>query len=779
MAIVGTGQISLTDLNDGISASVSPPGIIIPTDVNGNFSGSFTATVSIYIGAYLDTGWSFSGTGPNVTFTVGASTGLLTVTGSTQDSLYVDVAASKFGKATLTVRVPVVKSKQGNTGGTGATGPTGATPGVVSVIGERSFKYLEGQSTPTTTSIVLTATLTGALTTYDWEYWNGTSWTNLSGTQNNSTYTLTHSQLEWGAATSLRVRCVSGSLYDEITIVKMYDGTNALSGYLTNEVYTTSAAANGTGYTLTNAGGTFKVFKGITDVTTSCTFNITGGTDGGATWTKVQNGLTLTINETTGVYTLSGASWTSSAESFTINAVYSGVTVTKKYTISKSITGATGPTGTTGPTGASGAAGTRGTRQLYSSNTLYVSGYDFPTQAAALILAATGGTAIVGDSVTFYNNTATGPYVYTLSCTAVGPVVWSVPGTVIDGSLLVTGSVTASKINSNGLDIRDASGNVLFSSGVKLQAANLATGLDYAPQIAWNFQASALNSFLNYQSTFVGSAQYATLAATTADPQLHTPTIALAGGTYDKVRMRIKRTAGTSWEGILFYSTAGHGASSSYNKVIPWPVGVGLNEWVVLEWDMANLTSGGTDWVSNTIIGLRFDLGVVSGDTFLIDWISVGRYGPLQINASNISTFIADLAVNTIQIANNAITVPISAKASPGVTVPNGDPTGVLDTALVAFPASGRVQVIVQMLVYYAGYSGVQCNADLIRANNTGYPVITNLGSNFSHSAAVTFIGDATYDAAGTYRVRVYASGGSGQSIRVDYVSVTVLGVMK
>lgn len=120
------------------------------------------------------------------------------------------------------------------------------------------------------------------------------------------------------------------------------NGVSAVNGVLTNESVTVSAASDGTGYTLTNAGGTFKVWSGTTDVTTSAIFNITGGTDAGTTWTKVQNGLTLTINETTGVYSLSGASWTTDSETFTITATYTGATITRIYTIAKARAGASG-----------------------------------------------------------------------------------------------------------------------------------------------------------------------------------------------------------------------------------------------------------------------------------------------------------------------------------------------------------------------------------------------------------------------------------------------------
>jgi len=42
---------------------------------------------------------------------------------------------------------------------------------------------------------------------------------------------------------------------------------------------------------------------------------------------------------------------------------------------------------------------------------------------------------------------------------------WIAPGTVIDGSLLVSGTVSAAKINANGLTIKDPSGNIILDAG--------------------------------------------------------------------------------------------------------------------------------------------------------------------------------------------------------------------------------------------------------------------------------------------------------------------------
>ena len=117
--------------------------------------------------------------------------------------------------------------------------------------------------------------------------------------------------------------------------------TNALGVILTNEVHVVPAQNNGLGYDLTDAGGTVQVLLGITDITTGngVIYSIVNGTDHGDNWTKTNNGLTITIDEDDGTYTLSGSSWNFSTQTFTLRATYQGVNIDKVYTISKSIAG--------------------------------------------------------------------------------------------------------------------------------------------------------------------------------------------------------------------------------------------------------------------------------------------------------------------------------------------------------------------------------------------------------------------------------------------------------
>lgn len=163
-------------------------------------------------------------------------------------------------------------------------GVDGAEPQYVIVSGEQAFKYLGGVDTPVSSPIVLTATLYGGLTVYDWEYWDGDSWEDLSGTQDGQTYSLAYNNTEWGTNTTLRIRCVSEGISDEITIVKLYDGldgldgingTNGMDGFsaitssVDNGAHSIPASSSGetTSASYVGSGTNIQVFEGNTALT--------------------------------------------------------------------------------------------------------------------------------------------------------------------------------------------------------------------------------------------------------------------------------------------------------------------------------------------------------------------------------------------------------------------------------------------------------------------------------------------------------------------------------
>jgi hypothetical protein len=119
------------------------------------------------------------------------------------------------------------------------------------------------------------------------------------------------------------------------------DGTDAITGLLTNEAVTLSADSSGVVSSFTPADGTFKVFQGTTDVTTSSAFTVASSSN-----------CTVSIGGSAGIYSVSAM--TADTASATFQAVYSGVTIQKVLSLSKSRTGTAGTDGTDGTDGVNG-----------------------------------------------------------------------------------------------------------------------------------------------------------------------------------------------------------------------------------------------------------------------------------------------------------------------------------------------------------------------------------------------------------------------------------------
>jgi len=181
-------------------------------------------------------------------------------------------------------------------------------------------------------------------------------------------------------------------------------------------------------------------------------------------------------------------------------------------------------------------------------------------------------------------------------------------------------------------------------------------GLDVAT-LRWDFNGSAQSwtaSGATIDTTTDGAALIWTPTAVNATLSLTIPAASrFKGSDCPKVRVRVKRISGTgAWEGNVYYSTAGHGNVSTNRKAIAAPSN--LDEWNVLEWDMENLTAGGTDWMDNTIQGLRLDLisdfTTAPATAFKIDWIGVGKFNntgvsPAQVQAAQAAADAANAAI--------------------------------------------------------------------------------------------------------------------------------------
>ena len=191
------------------------------------------------------------------------------------------------------------------------------------------------------------------------------------------------------------------------------------------------------------------------------------------------------------------------------------------------------------------------------------------------------------------------------------------------GQLYGAGAGNGTAISNAQISVDPATG-VIGGIGTGAGTAVANSQVAFSARQTWEFRGSA-EGWITTNASITANADTITVTATGGNPQLGLVGLNINGATYDKVRVRIRRVAGTGWRGVLFYGTSARSYSESYKKVLL--DSVASTGFVVIEFDMANLTAGGADWKSNTITSLRFDLGNVTGDAFEIDWVSVGKYG--------------------------------------------------------------------------------------------------------------------------------------------------------
>lgn len=419
---------------------------------------------------------------------------------------------------------------------------------------KQAFTYdSAGVASPVGQTITLTANLqnlTGTATFVCTKYnAAGTSLGTVALGGSGNVRTLTDTQFTTSAAYATVVASLGGQS-DTVTIVKLADGgagedgVSPLARFLTNENVTVPTASDGSGANLSTVNGFFKVFQGTTDITAGCTFSIVG------------TPLVATTAPTagTGAYSVTGVgTWASSSlsTSVTYRATHtdSGASVDAVLTISKAPAGIPGlntatvriyqrnttgvspalPTGNTTYTFATGVltglnngwsqdlpsngggylhtsaatavgngptdtiagtewaaaslmsqdgSGTRGAGHYYASGTAW---------SDATADATTPGSNVTQDRVTI----SSGTFVMTKYWNGSS---WLPDGTVIDGNLIVTNSITASKINANSLVLRSAGGTPLVGEGTPLAASLAAPGTlnsDLAPNFAAKLNKSA------------------------------------------------------------------------------------------------------------------------------------------------------------------------------------------------------------------------------------------------------------------------------------------------
>lgn len=145
----------------------------------------------------------------------------------------------------------------------------------------------------------------------------------------------------------------------------------------------------------------------------------------------------------------------------------------------------------------------------------------------------------------------------------------------------------------------------------------------------WDFNTITTEGFTGSNATLAASGTMLEVTATAGDAIFRTPAISFSGAIFDKIRMRVRRLGGSSWQGDVYYVTnGGHNESDLYKLTLPASEQPSWPDWKIIEWDVTKHATDATDWRGSDITQLRFDLsqgGV--GDKFEIDWIAIGKSG--------------------------------------------------------------------------------------------------------------------------------------------------------
>jgi hypothetical protein len=276
----------------------------------------------------------------------------------------------------------------------------------------------------------------------------------------------------------------------------------------------------------------------------------------------------------------------------------------------------------------SGDSSTLGSAQSYTQTWAYSraqSDSAIAASASSLTTAYQGADATVLTNAQSYVNT----YAYSRASvdgslsaldTTLRAAFAAADATTLSSSQAYTNSYTYARATTDAI-----SGN-LTTLTARVNNGNAAA---FSPQISWQFDGD-LGGWAAYSGSGEGAVSVSSVAliAVANTNAVLVRNLAAAeqflGGRADKVRMRVRRTAGSGWDGSLFYGTPGHGDHTGFYKQIAEP-SWGTDGWAIAEWDMTSLTAGGSDWTANTIQRLRFDLVRSSaGTTFEVDWIAVG-----------------------------------------------------------------------------------------------------------------------------------------------------------
>ena len=254
-----------------------------------------------------------------------------------------------------------------------------------------------------------------------------------------------------------------------ISVAKAKTGAGGLSVTLGNESPMLRASTGGAVVSYSGSGCTITAMEGATALTASATATASAFRIGTISQSPA-GAITVGAVTYTGTTALIGAH---SAMSSAVDQVVLTIPVTVYRADGTTLNFVKTQTIGKAKDGASGAAGARGSANVSRQ----ITGSAWSDTEAATALTANGfGAAQQTDVVTLFNPAAVPAYTETKIYLSGS---WQILAQYLNGSLLVDGTVAASKVDTKGLVVRDAAGNPILGAGTGISA-------DYLPGLGVN-----------------------------------------------------------------------------------------------------------------------------------------------------------------------------------------------------------------------------------------------------------------------------------------------------
>lgn len=228
----------------------------------------------------------------------------------------------------------------GASGVRGPEGPEGQPAASLRLTtSSQMFVFPASGGTPTPASITLTAVRQNIATA---TVWSATPNVTLTGSGDTRTLTAAN----FGSNNSVKIRGESSGFFDEITIIRVTQGTPgangepALGAYLTNESHAIPADSDGVvaAGAYAQANGYFVVYSGAEDVSTQAAFSLVSSQ--GCT-VQINTAVNTPVNgQPKGFYRVTAITADTAYAEF--QAAYSGATIVKRFSLVRSRAGAPG-----------------------------------------------------------------------------------------------------------------------------------------------------------------------------------------------------------------------------------------------------------------------------------------------------------------------------------------------------------------------------------------------------------------------------------------------------